>query len=59
MTKNGGQSFYLQARITKLWRFKAQKVKNFTKKIVQQSLSLHGLWQAIIFGCGKEWYHFQ
>ena len=56
--QNGGQRFFLQARIAELWQFKAQKVKNndeedgpsFFKPLLNQM----GL-----FGCGEEWYHFQ
>ena len=55
--QNGGQSFFLQARIAELWRFKAREVKNSDK---EDDLSFFkpGLWQTSSFGCVEEWYHF-
>ena len=49
---------YELRRIIKLWQFKAQKVEK-VKEDDHLAIFTPSLWQMGIYGCGKEWYHFQ
>ena len=58
--QNGSQSFKLQARITKLWRFKARKVEKSWRRLSShlqawfKANSFFRMQQRMV-GCGKEW----
>ena len=56
--QNGSQTFKIGARITKLWQFKAWKMKKLQQED-RLAIFNPGLWLTGFFRCGEECYHFQ